>query len=29
MGSRVEQPLGVVLYDAEGRVLRWAKVWCA
>jgi hypothetical protein len=28
MGSRVEQPLGVVLYDAEGRVLRRAKVWC-
>jgi hypothetical protein len=29
MGSRVAQPLGVVLYDAEGRVLRRAKVWCA
>lgn len=28
MGSRVKQPLGVVLFDADQKVLSRAKVWC-
>ncbi|MFO0980843.1 MAG: hypothetical protein U1E76_03675 [Planctomycetota bacterium] len=28
MGSRVKQPLGVVLLDKDGKVLSRAKVWC-